>query len=727
VKKKQVSVNKEAKRKSAPPATKSTSDQVDIKRQLKVQKALYKIADAASASRDIQSFYKKLHRIVDGLIYAKSFYVLIYDEVQDTVGFEDGYFIDAFGDPTPPPGPLSQYEKTPSAMVLKSSQTMHLPRAKMDKLTQDGILNPTGSKSVDWVGVPLRDKKKAFGALIIQSYEEGIIYSEDAVRLLEFVAQHISTSITRARAIKETRQRNAELAIINSVQEGLASRLDIQDIYTLVGNKIREIFKADTAYIISYNHKKKLVYSHYYMDKGKPIPPMELPFGQGLYTRVIKSGKPLLFGTEQESIKAGATSITSPGHEKELNESTLVVPLLRGKEVTGVLSVQSYEQNAYDENDVRLLTTLANSMSVALQNAQSFKAEQERVAELAIINAVQGALAAELDIYGIYEAVGEKLREIFKVQTITIYSFDLKEKTAILEYGYEKGQKYASVALPSNSLYDHIVDLDSTFVMNDSFPEFAKQFKDYKVPRGEMPRSMVVVPVLKSKDGNRKVLVSIQDVDGVKTFSDSDVRLLETLASAMNVALQNAQSFKAEQERVAELQIINSIQQGLAAELDFQSIVDLVGDKLREVFNTPDLAITWHDEKVNLTHYLYIYEHGIRQTHPPKSPKPGGIFDKLKKTSKPVVLNSVAEGLKFSSSKPYKNISGEDIKSSATVPIISSDRVIGAINTENLERENAYGESELRLLTTIAASLGTALESARLFDETQRLFKAEQE
>ena len=42
--------------------------------------------------------------------------------------------------------------------------------------------------------------------------------------------------------------------------------------------------------------------------------------------------------------------------------------------------------------------------------------------------------------------------------------------------------------------------------------------------------------------------------------------------------------FKAEQERVAELQIINSIQQGLAAELDFQAIVDLVGDKLREVF-----------------------------------------------------------------------------------------------------------------------------------------------
>ena len=48
------------------------------------------------------------------------------------------------------------------------------------------------------------------------------------------------------------------------------------------------------------------------------------------------------------------------------------------------------------------------------------------------------------------------------------------------------------------------------------------------------------------------------------------------------------------------LTIINSIQQGLAAKLDFQAIVDLVGDKLRDVFNTPDLSINWYDEKTNL-------------------------------------------------------------------------------------------------------------------------------
>ena len=62
-------------------------------------------------------------------------------------------------------------------------------------------------------------------------------------------------------------------------------------------------------------------------------------------------------------------------------------------------------------------------------------------------------------------------------------------------------------------------------------------------------------------------------------------------------------------QRETELALISSIQRGLAAKLDFQAIVDLVGDKLREVFERR-LAIGWLDEKANLIHILYAYEHG---------------------------------------------------------------------------------------------------------------------
>ena len=85
--------------------------------------------------------------------------------------------------------------------------------------------------------------------------------------------------------------------------------------------------------------------------------------------------------------------------------------------------------------------------------------------------------------------------------------------------------------------------------------------------------------------------IVVEDYEREYAFGDADVRLLKTVASSMGVALENARLFdetqrllKETEQRAAELAVINSIQQGVAAKLDFQAIVDLVGDKLREVF-----------------------------------------------------------------------------------------------------------------------------------------------
>ena len=72
-------------------------------------------------------------------------------------------------------------------------------------------------------------------------------------------------------------------------------------------------------------------------------------------------------------------------------------------------------ENAFSEGDVRLLTTLTSSLSVALENARLFgetqrllKETDQRAAELAIINSVQEGLASKLDMQAIYELVGER-------------------------------------------------------------------------------------------------------------------------------------------------------------------------------------------------------------------------------------------------------------------------------------------------------------------------------
>jgi GAF domain-containing protein len=62
------------------------------------------------------------------------------------------------------------------------------------------------------------------------------------------------------------------------------------------------------------------------------------------------------------------------------------VPIIVGNDVIGVVTVQSYQENAYQQSHISLLSTLASSMGVAIVNARLFQAEQERVSELQIIN-----------------------------------------------------------------------------------------------------------------------------------------------------------------------------------------------------------------------------------------------------------------------------------------------------------------------------------------------------
>src|SRR5204862_75563 len=215
-------------------------------------------------------------------------------------------------------------------------------------------------------------------------------------------------------------------------------------------------------------------------------------------------------------------------------------------------------------------------------------------------------------------------------------------------------------------------------VVANSRAEYAAQ--GIKTVAGtDQSHSTAAVPIL----GSDRVLgfIAMEDYERENAFGEAEVRLLTTVAASMGVALENARLFdetqrllKETEQRAAELAVINRIQEGMAAELDFQAIVDLVGDKLREVFHSGDIGIRWYDPKANLNHFLYQYEHGVRDYQPPRPPSAGSL--KLLQTRQPVVANNPAEYAALG----FTTVPGTDQSlSSVTVPILGSDRVLGSI------------------------------------------------
>ena len=256
------------------------------------------------------------------------------------------------------------------------------------------------------------------------------------------------------------------------------------------------------------------------------------------------------------------------------------------------------------------------------------------------------------------------------------------------------------------------------FVVNVNYEEKMAEIGSHNMPGTDYAKSLIAVPFNIREDSVG--LMVIQDFGKENAFSDLDLNLLTTLAASMSVALENALYLTRPTKEQAELAIINSVQQALASQLDFQEVINLVGDKLREVFNTQDIGIRIYDSKTDLIQYLYEYEHGERLEI--ESGPPRGITAEVIRTRQPVVINEDIEKRMVELGSSV--FPGTDAaKSLVAVPILVGDEVIGTIQHENFERENAISDADLRLLNTLTSSMSVALDNARLFNEINRLLE----
>ncbi|HTP71642.1 MAG TPA: GAF domain-containing protein, partial [Burkholderiaceae bacterium] len=232
-------------------------------------------------------------------------------------------------------------------------------------------------------------------------------------------------------------------------------------------------------------------------------------------------------------------------------------------------------------------------------------------------------------------------------------------------------------------------------------------------------RSCIVVPLLA-----RRALLGwlYADIEGAfgrfdRATRDRLARFGKQASAALADEHDAAAAKKELEEREAELAAINSIQQGTAGSLDFKGIVELVGDKLRTVFDAENLTITWRDHDTGLSHMMYAVEHGRRiPSPPPMRIDPNNRFMRTLLAKRPILLNSRAEmdawGL-----RPPEGLTPS--LATLTVPIFASGKLLAGITLDSHDPARKFGDADLLLLQTVAATMGQALENARLFNETK--------
>ena len=187
----------------------------------------------------------------------------------------------------------------------------------------------------------------------------------------------------------------------------------MQAMYDLVGDRIQAIFDAQVVDIGDRRPEAGLIHFPYTIERGVRFPdePMSIV---GLRRHVIETREPLLVNRDiMPRVARARPAPRTPAASRPM--SALWVPLVRRRRARGVISLQNLDrEDAFSERDVELLTTLAASLSVALENARLIDETRQRLTELATVNEVGQALSSQLDLDELIELVGEQMRRTFE-------------------------------------------------------------------------------------------------------------------------------------------------------------------------------------------------------------------------------------------------------------------------------------------------------------------------
>ncbi len=565
------------------------------------------------------------------------------------------------------------------------------------------------------VYVPLIAGDAARGLINLDNYEREHAYSESDVRLLQTLASAMSVALENARLFdetqrlfKESEQRAAELAIINSVQEALAAELNMQGIYDAVGDKIREIFNKADVGIRIFDPQTNIINYVYDYESGKRIhiEPMTAS-DKGFGSHVLRTRETLVVNEDMEGEMAKYGSYVIAGTNSE--KSAIWVPLVAGDQARGLISLSDMErEHAFSDSDVRLLQTLANTMSVALENARLFDETQRRTREAAALAEVGRDISSTLDLNKVMDRIAGHAKDLLDVDSSAIFLPDEGGAAfrAIVAIGDIADALKETAIRPGVGIIGGLAESGRAEYINDTNAD----------PRGiqidgtdtELDERLMVAPLLAGRQV--KGVMAVWRTGG-KAFGDSDLDFLVGLSLQATVAIENARLFAQSEKRASELTTINTVSQQLAGKLDLAPLLDLVGEQIRTVFAADVAYVALYNPQTGIIDFPYQYGDEIVAI------KYGeGLTSKIIQSGKALIINSDVDrrGVELGA-----RVLGRQSRSYMGVPIPVGGTSMGVISVQSTEKEGMYGADDERLLSTIAANVGVALQNARLFNETQ--------
>ena len=349
------------------------------------------------------------------------------------------------------------------------------------------------------------------------------------------------TAALVGRVRSEEVRRASHLGVLQAAAKRMSAALSV----SAVGRAIVE----ETGRIISYHNARV-----YLLEGGDDLVPIAFEGRVGAYERVdlellrtrvgegftgwvAKHGIPLLI----DDANLDPRGATIPGTD-DVDESMLVVPMVHDDTLVGVITLSKLGLRRFDEDDLRLLTILADQAATALESSRHLARARHLAAELRRLLDMSGALARSLDPRQVANLIAEHIGKAMDVDETAISYWD-RDADGLITLGYhpttEEAELQPFFALEGYPLTRRVLEEQTVAIVDPDDPDADKV--ELELLRNNGLASSTMLPLVAK--GEAIGLVELLS-EGRPVSDPGRLALARTMANEAAMALENARLYE---------------------------------------------------------------------------------------------------------------------------------------------------------------------------------------
>lgn len=688
-----------------------------VQRQLMEQSALLAASRAVASTLDWETILSRVAEVLGRAVDATSAYICGYDSENLTITVLAEYF-----------SPEATAPETISDLGMTYDSGM-LGREDADWAMAEYFTNHVDDPSVledarehmrlygaqSELVIPLSSKSTFWGYAVLWESRYHREFTRSEITLCQAISRQVALAFENARLFQAEARRRQEAELLAALAEGLAGMFNLEEVLRRATAAIQHYVSGQQNVGISTLEQN----GQYLLTRINLITHPELAIARAgelvavadtaICRQVLQTHQPIVINDVQQYMGDDSEEILRRSRVLVNGRlrALLYLPLMARGEPLGILHLNVFDTpRNFKQNEIQFCVNVANQAATAIDNSRLFEAERRQLRLAQTLQKVGALLTTQLTLGEVFDQIFDLLANVLDYDSVSI---QLEGADGIRQIAAGRGfpdlelvrRIIAELGQKSDKI---ITDNMQGLVIADTYAD--PRWTHY--PGTEYIRSWAGIP-LRVKGHT----IGVLNIDSAtpNAYDDSIIATIAAFANQAAVAIENARLYRETQERANELTILHQVALATAAIMEMDDLFRMTTAMIVERLLYPSFGFLLVDES---REYL-VPHHTFQGLRPRALHKKIPIIGTLVGRS---VL--IAQAQYMSSANLLADFEDFEIEVAAIVcaPILIEQRVIGVLMAGSDDAQ-AFLETDVRFLSTLAAQVAGAIERARLYNMLQ--------